>query len=205
MVLREVSPSCYSLAEILTFKGSTVTLAHHPYWWSFHTFACSTCELLEGGGLFAGIPLTALSSRSFCRGAKFDIVAFTSDTDEGNPLTINQASRQAFILNLTHTEYVFTSCKTTYRSSITSGPSSQPSYCGKREHTLNIGDNIPRLIRMKGKIGTGDSSLGDSTASGFYTSSESNDKKKKKRGNRSKPGGQTAKQTTQATKANPIR
>lgn len=117
-----------------------------------------------------------------------------------------RGSRQAFILKLTHTEYVFTSCKTTYRSSITSRPSSQPSYCGKREHTLSIGDNIPRLIRMKGKIGTdGDSSLGDSTASGFYTSSESDDKKKKKRGNRSKPGGQTAKQTKQATKANPIR
>lgn len=23
---------------------SIVTLAHHPYWWSFHTFACLMCK-----------------------------------------------------------------------------------------------------------------------------------------------------------------
>ena len=46
-------------------------------------FACSACELLEGDGVFASIPLTALSSRSFCRGAKSDIVVvFTSVTEE---------------------------------------------------------------------------------------------------------------------------
>ena len=69
------------------FVASNVTLAHHPYWWSFHTLACPTCERLKGDGLPASIPLTALSSRSFCRGAKVDIVVvFTSVTEEDYPL-----------------------------------------------------------------------------------------------------------------------
>ena len=66
--------------------GSIVTLAHHPYWRSFHTFACLTCKLLEDSGPFVKIPLTARSSRSFCRCANLDIgIVFTS-TDEQDDL-----------------------------------------------------------------------------------------------------------------------
>ena len=78
MILWEVPPSCYGLAKVLTSMGSIVTLAHHPYWRSFHTFACLIRKLLEDSGLFASIPLTARSRRSFCRCAKSDIgIVFT--------------------------------------------------------------------------------------------------------------------------------
>ena len=44
--------------------------------------ACLICKLLEDWGLFASIPLTARSSRSFCRGAKFDInIVFKSNVE----------------------------------------------------------------------------------------------------------------------------
>ena len=86
MILREVPPSCFGLAKVLMFMGSIVTLAHHPYWRSFHTFACLICKLLEESGPFAEIPLTARSSRSFCRCAKFDIGIVFKSTDKQDNL-----------------------------------------------------------------------------------------------------------------------
>ena len=79
MIFWEVPPSCCESAKGLTSMGLIVTLAHHPYWRSFHTFACLMCKLLEDSGLFASIPLTARNRRSFSRGAKVDIgIVFTS-------------------------------------------------------------------------------------------------------------------------------
>ena len=86
VILREVPPSCYGLAKVLRSIGSIVTLAHHPYWRSFHTFAYLICKLLEDSGPFASIPLTARSSRSFCRGANFDIGVVSTSTDEQDNL-----------------------------------------------------------------------------------------------------------------------
>ena len=100
MILREVPPSCYRLAKVLTSMGSIVTLAHHPYWRSFHTFACLTCKLLEDSGPFAKIPLTARSSRSFCRCANLDIgIVFTS-TDEQDDLFKGHAKLTEMYLGL---------------------------------------------------------------------------------------------------------
>ena len=75
-------PAAVRWLQVSSPRESCVTLAHHPYGWSFHTFACSACELLGGDAFLAGIPLTALSSRSFCRGTKVDIVVVVTSVEK---------------------------------------------------------------------------------------------------------------------------